>query len=320
MKRIVRNVVTLSIAISTVGLAACQRTSESPKPPSSKALMKSDRDLLEMEDSAGAAEFDRDNRNLFSKIFGGTSGRDVRGFLDERLKYFFTEEDLNAFQMDSPRFTYTNWKKTDQVDQDDSKKSSEKGEVGASNVGAGLFAQGVVEGTPVAIKSATERIVFDSPRVGMMLVGPGYKASVSAKGQQITLPAAYRQAILVHEARHSDCSIRTTKEDFAVARTAISYRDFLAKFKNIECGHLHTLCPSGHDFAGIAACDRQPWGAYSIGAIFVAARMRDAKSDLDRRILEATASDAITRLLFDPKTMKEGQLGEPQMKQIEFEW
>lgn len=321
MKRLARATLALSL-IGILGLAACQKNEKAPD-PSPKELMQSDRDLLKVDALPGAKAFDESNRNLFSKVFGGPSGQDVANFLDERLKYYFDEKDLDGWSIYPSRFTYTSWKKTADEDKKDEGESRARGEVGASNLGTGLFMQGAVEGKPVVIENSKsgKSIRFDSIRVGMMLVGPGYKYRVNAIPMvSVVLPASYRQGILVHEARHSDCSIEAGVHDFAVARSATSFRDFLARFKKIECGHAHTLCPKDHDFASLPACDRQPFGAYSIGAVFVAAKAKEATSPLDRRILEGQVVSALSRLTFDVKAMQKGELGEPRMKQAPFKW
>lgn len=324
MKRIARSALTLGLVIGTAGLAACQKSGGDDAPPPPKVLIQSDRDLLAKDGSEGAEDFDRSNRNLFSKIFGGTSGRDVTRYLDERLRYYFDDADLDGWDS-KDRPVHTKWSdipkpKNSEEDQPSTSGRRVKAEVGASNIGTALFFQGAVDGAPFTITKGEKRIVFDSTRVGMMHVGPGYKARVDLNGKRISIPAAYRQAILIHEARHSDCSVSASAEDFSVAHGASNYVDFLSRFKKIECGHAHVLCPGGHDFAGLPACDRQPWGAYSIGAVFLAARTRDAKSELDQRILEGEATSALSRLLFDKEDMRDGKMGEPQMKQMQFKW
>lgn len=320
MNHTARTTLALGIFVGTLGLTACQKSGgDGDAPPAPKVLIQSDRDLLAKDGSEGAEAFDRSNRNLFSKIFGGTSGRDVTRYLDERLKYYFDEGDLVGWQFDS-RPVYTSWKKMTEAKNEEEKKSASQAQVGASNIGTALFMQGAVDGAPMTIKKGDSTIVFDTSRVGMMLVGPGYLSRVEVRGKRYSIPAAYRQGILVHEARHSDCSVSTSKDDFSVARAASNYNEFLRAFKKIECGHAHAICPSGHDFAGLPACDRQPWGPYSIEAIFLAARVRDATSEIDQRILESEATSALSRLLFDKDAMKNGEMGEPQMKQIPFKW
>ncbi|MES2962554.1 MAG: hypothetical protein V4760_01600 [Bdellovibrionota bacterium] len=309
--------------LGAFSLSACQPKSDGGnQPPSPKALMKSDRDLLLAKETEGAEAYDRANRNLYSKIFGGTSGAEVTQFLDERIKYYFTMEDLDGWRMLTPSPVYRRWTKTDDADKEEESKTSQKAVVGASNLGTGLFYQGAVEGEPVRIAKGDESIVIDTTRVGMMLVGPGYVSQMKLEsGTTIDVPASYRQSILVHEARHSDCSIEAGAKDFEVARSATSMRDFMNRFKKIECGHAHMICPSGHDYAGISACDRQVFGAYTVGAVFVAARLKDQNlGAVERRILESMVVSAFGRVLKDVQGMKNGKFGDPQMKQVPFKW
>ena len=72
-------------------------------------------------------------------------------------------------------------------------------------------------------------------------------------------------------------------------------------------------CPKGHDYEGIAACDNEPWGAYSIGAIYDAAMAMGAISKTEKAILEIGALDNFSRLMFDHEDMLKGKLGEPDM-------
>lgn len=316
-----RNFVVAALALTSLTISACNKASEAPPaPPSGKALMLSDRDSLDKSIGDGAQIVDQKSRRVFSKIFGGPTGSDVRDYVDERIKHYFTTEDLNRFRYVSAEPIYEGWYRTDEADRQEEKKSRESSEVGASNFGTGLFVTGMIEGRKMIIEDDTRRITLDSPRVGIMRMGPGYKSQVNVRGRTITIPASYRQSILVHEARHSDCSTDVSVDDFRVGRSASSMREFLGDFKKIECGHMHALCPKGHDLASLPACDRQPWGAYTVNLIFEMARLKDATDELERRVLEAAVAEGPSRLLFDVHDMLEGRMGEPKMDSGTIRW
>jgi hypothetical protein len=132
-----------------------------------------------------------------------------------------------------------------------------------------------------------------------MEIGPGYVGSGQLQdGTIVLVPAAYRQAILVHEARHSDCTGGLTSRDVDFIKTLTSYQETEAEFKKLECGHLHSICREFNDYYGLAACDDRPWGAYAVGAVYLESVM-NAYSGRDRELLRATRADLLTRFPTD---------------------
>ena len=82
----------------------------------------------------------------------------------------------------------------------------------------------------------------------------------------------------------------------------------------MACGHFHTYCPdSMKDLAGLAACDGQPWGAYSVGFVYQAALAVSETDPVRKAVLEAGAVDSFSRLQFDTDAMLSGDDGPPDM-------
>jgi hypothetical protein len=141
-------------------------------------------------------------------------------------------------------------------------------------------------------------IPVDSSRVGFLLFGPGYVGHTEIQGRQVPVPVEYRQEILVHEARHSDCTGGIDEAALDIARHASTSRMFTREFPRRQCGHLHVYCPRG-PHAGLAACDEDPWGAYAIGAVFAAGAALSATTRTAHDVMIATAIDSLSRLLSD---------------------
>lgn len=142
-------------------------------------------------------------------------------------------------------------------------------------------------------------------RVGIMMLGEGYHPNY---------PEVARMATLVHEARHSDCPNGLPSEYLQ------SEHDGSGRSLKLlaQCGHIHSYCPSDHNFAGYQACDSTPWGAYSMGMIYLSAVGRSCAGCTEeaRQISLAQASDSASRLLFNVEGMLSGQYGEPNMASI----
>ena len=283
-----------------------------PPNPVAKALVQTDLQQLNELSPAGGQNFDRTFPfGYFSKIFGGYTGQDVLHYLSDRIHLFSDRSDLRI----SPNsFRYTGWI-TDPINEGGTPSvdfawgiQSQRVQLGAANFGVQLWLQGLIDGVQFRGSVDGTRFVVDSSRVGIMVIGSGYKEALD----QVSLPPAFRQSILVHEARHSDCTGGITQADITLARNAHSSREFEAAFKSRSCGHLHVFCPPGHEYHGLPACDHDPWGAYAIGAIYSKATS-STLSGVDREIMMINTADSISRLLYDFDAMIAGKFGTPDM-------
>jgi hypothetical protein len=250
--------------------------------------------------------YDLDHNGLFGKVFGGTSAHDIHHYMDTRISYYFTPEEMESFTMpDLPNSGMFSAYRAN--------GAASEIEVGAANIGTQLWYMGLLNDTTVTVDNGEASIEISSPRAGLMMIGPGYKAEeTDYYGDSIRLPIAYRQTVLVHEARHSDCTGGLTAQDVTLMKTLTSYGDTLERFNKMSCGHLHDICQYG-DYKDIPACDRKPWGAYAVGLVYSEA-LADSYEGLDYEIMQLSIGDLRSRFEdFDIDQLLDGRLGEPDM-------
>ncbi len=230
--------------------------------------------------------------DLFEQIFGGHDGYAVKGFLDERLKYYFSESEVR-----SASEVYSAFGKSELAADTDVIEL-------ARNLGFGVWLAGLASGTAPYYNIGGYNILFDDPRVGVMLIGPGYLQS----SQPI------RQATLLHEARHSDCTGGYDKQNIV----NFGRSGDVADLKDHACGHTHIKCESGV-YSGEYACDDLPWGAYSIGYVYMTAIASKQTDYIQRSDVEAAAADSLDRLIhFSKSAMLRGELGAPDMSSTPY--
>lgn len=297
--------VVLSLCVITA-LSACGKKGgvKGSSGPSPRQLVEQDLRDFKNINSDTLYRYDMLEGGLFSRIYGGTTPVALDRYLGERIRYFYTEAELRLMPSSPREFRYKGWMSATEV------------EVGAANIGMALWLAGLVDGVPVWVNDGREVINIDSSRAGLMMIGPGYKSSFNVGGRSYAIPAAYRQSILLHEARHSDCTGGITENDLNVLRTSNSMRETDIRFAAKACGHLHTFCPLGHEYSGVLACDDHAWGAYAVQYVFLRA-VADDYSGLDKDIINARMADTLTRLQFKagltPTDMFQGRMGEPDM-------
>jgi hypothetical protein len=254
--------------------------------------VQADRDAFVDIDPKGPRTMDAKFNGVFTKIFGGTDAANVAGYLDARIKYYFTEDDLNAFSLkQTPGFN------------DDTEI-----EVGAVNMGMALWLSSLIKGEHLTLMREGQTIEVNDSRVGIMQIGPGYrKDELDVEGQKFSLGTVRREGILLHEARHSDCSGGVTRAQVEDLQRTGNPAD--SSFPH-ECGHVHVICPAG-TYHGQPACDDLPYGAYSVNLIYDLAEGVSAKTD--EAVFEALITDDLSRLLFDPDQTLSWTSGTPDM-------
>jgi hypothetical protein len=270
---------------------------ENPPNENPKDLAFQDLAALESFDGSGPQSWDAHSNQRFREIFGGYSGKNVRKFIDERIKYFLGADD--NLELSPRNFRYTNW-----TNNPDGEKNKQNGVLLGVNFGTQLWFNGLIDQVPVTMTINSQKITITSPRLGLMLFGPGYTKAIQTKDQEtIPLPASYRQAIIIHEGVHSNCTGGLKASDLAIARTAKTYGQFMAGFESIRCGNFHALCPTGN-LAGIPACDRHTWGAYSVGVVFEEAVLENLSPEtVEWQIMNASRIDQKSRILVDYNAM-----------------
>lgn len=145
----------------------------------------------------------------------------------------------------------------------------------ADNFGAAIYAQHKslsLNFFSSLFLTGFEPIVMSSPRTGLVRIGPGLFNSVRGVGEQTA--SRVRLGTYVHEARHSDGN----GESLAFS---------------------HILCPSGHDFQGLAACDSSLNGSYTVGGLFFNAAQRGCNECTARgkAVLSTLAADQFSRVI-----------------------
>jgi hypothetical protein len=237
--------------------------------------------------------------SFYQMIFGSTDATGLRSYLTTRVGFFIPEvDDLSVRVVDREAAVPTRW--TDAA-APESGGSSDDPQIVASNVGTAIWFASLASGETLHFRVGDRALPVSSPRVGIIMLGKSYSSFEPIE----------RIGVLIHEARHSDCTGGLSEADL----TRI-HDDELPS--NHACGHIHVDCPPGHDYAGYPACDDHPWGAYSVEAVFLAtlAKMCVNCSERDLQMAYAMSADALSRILV-LDDMLAGKLGPPDMSSTE---
>lgn len=218
----------------------------------------------------------------FDGVFGGAGPQDALRYLDERVRYLLPAD---AFPEERLVLRGVDEQEPDQ-------------QVAARNIGvlAWLEAE-LASPRRLEFQFGAESLPLESSRVGIVMLGPAYSG----------LPAILRAGVLIHEARHSDCTGGLEEEDLKALAEG-------AEPRSPACGHLHAVCPSWHELSGIAACDDHPWGAYAVEALFLAELARRCVdcSESVRQIAYVEAASAWGRVRGASELLS-GRAGNPDM-------
>lgn len=248
-------------------------------------IAQSDLQDLSSFNSLGAQQVDNQYNGRFSQIFGGQSGEDVRGFIQERLKYFLSKSDIVKVE---PYPKYGT-----QFDRDELYLGF--------NFGTYLWLQGLSDKIIHSVTLADgQKIVVDQSRVGILVFGKNFSDHILPEG---------RQSLLIHEARHSDCNGGLTQTQISHLETQVSLygvdhgtdRAISSKLFPSKCGHPHRLCQKG-SYQGLPACDSHEWGSYSVQLVFLKAVLNTISQDPTSQRWQQVYSlwiDAKSRLEFE---------------------
>lgn len=319
-----KNALCLGCALLLAGLTACGNQSDMPATadPNQPTFVRTTPKVLVQQDLAAFATlssttlsaFDANNHGQLTALFGGTTGADIKQFVDLRIHHYLLETD--EIGVEPASFTHTGWMSDPNQDE---RQAQQHVSVGASNVGIALWLAGVFDATSVRLLIDGETVPIASGRTGIMLIGAAYidkavdaRGNFGPAGAVVTLPAAFRQSLLVHEARHSDCTGGLATADVDAGRNAASAQAFTDAFTS-QCGHLHAYCTSG-DYISLPACDRNAWEAYGVGAVFLDAVAGGFEpGSVDYQITKAMQIDSKSRLAVDYDKMLSGDYGPPDM-------
>jgi hypothetical protein len=266
-------------------------------------LLQSDLQSLPNISTVGPQQYDILTKGEFSGVFGGTSTADIVTYLNDRVHYYLTKDDDAGVY--PAKFKIDGWEKdgSDTSDKHRIRSASlfeHSGNVvvGAINIGTQLWLDGLVNNVDVKLILGDQEIPVDSSRVGIVMLGEGYTDKIrDEEGHWMDQPAFIRQGILLHEARHSDCTGGVSDDDLEVARHATSAQEFAQETKMTTCGHLHSFCPKDmKPYGNLPACDNEAWGAYSVEATFLSAMSVGDLSEVDKNIALASAIDRASRV------------------------
>jgi hypothetical protein len=261
---------TLAIIALLIGFSSCGTGSDSDtKDVSQDQLLASDLADLGSYKSAGAIQYDQQNNGIFTQIFGGTTSADLTNYLNTRVHYYIDkDQDVSISPAD---FQNMGW--TQETLLKTLADTNNDATVCAVNVSIEYWILGLLNNTLVTFNFNDQNVPLTSARTGIVVLGDGYSDTIAIKDGQgnsntVSLPAFYRQSILLHEARHSDCTGGLS--DFQLSRISqeTSAAEFSANDDAGTCGHLHIMCPSG-DYQGLYACDDEIYGAYGVQDVFL---------------------------------------------------
>jgi hypothetical protein len=270
------------------GSSARAEDQETVPPSQIYDLYQSDIQAFSNLDQDSVSEYDGAHQQLFTKIFGGTDSASVLKFYQDRIQYAFAEDDLSRASL-SPASMQDDLTRALAAPVSSSGKSAR---AGALNVSTTLWLDGVVNYKSISLTVGSQQIALDSPHTGIMMFGPSYTDMVyDSQGDSHPFPPEYRQNVLLHEARHSDCTGGISREQISTVRAARSMSRL-----PIACGHTHINCPSG-PLKGLPACDAERFGAYTVGATYIAATIDGQTDEISRKILQMTLIDLQSRFI-----------------------
>jgi hypothetical protein len=240
---------------------------------------------------AQSLKFKAEISNYFLTAFNGRTGEGLLKYLDERIGHIIGPDTTVE-----SRFSYTANTGSD----------NNKAVTIATNIGTAVWLETIAQRRNINFFTNNTAIPVNDPRVGIIKLGRAYSVFDESNGRPLNTVA--RTSILVHEARHSDCTGGLNDRDF-LNLAAGQLPD------NRSCGHLHTICASG-DYEGLPACDGKQWGAYALGWLFANELVKNCENCTAamRSTAEVVALDSLTRIPPElAREMRNGTLNQPDM-------
>ncbi|GAB4408258.1 MAG: hypothetical protein OHK0056_09140 [Bacteriovoracaceae bacterium] len=151
-----------------------------------------------------------------------------------------------------------------------------------SNVGTVLYLAGKSSKQLLQVKIPltlfkSDKIRVTSPRTGVIQIGEGLflkQFMFDEKNEDALSSTLSRLMTFFHEARHSDGNGKSL-------------------------GFLHAICPPGHDYAGLNACDRNLNGPYSVGKVMAKEFLKACPdcSEAEREKIRLSMLDSESRVI-----------------------
>lgn len=145
---------------------------------------------------------------------------------------------------------------------------------GMSNLSGNLYRRSRDENRPMGLNLDGIKVVVESPRVGILQVGPALFTNVLNSELYSPLNILRRLSILFHEARHSD-----------------------GNGKSLAFSHIN--CPRDHYFKNMAACEFSTNGSYTVGALALRYMLKNCSqcSEQEKLAIETSILDYLGRVL-----------------------
>ena len=184
-----------------------------------------------------------------------------------------------------------------------SAKPSGKGIVVMSNIGTALYLSGKQAKKEMGLKIKTsllktEKVMIDSPRTGILMIGEGLfktRLQINRRDEESKANSLGRLQTLFHEARHSDGHGK-------------------------HLGFFHAVCPKGHDYEGLNACDRNMNGPYSIGSNLMKEYIKNCQdcTESETEVMKLVWLDSLNRVIKDSEVIAENNNLEIKSLEIEI--
>jgi len=196
-----------------------------------------------------------------------SSPKSLVSWLDDRMQYVVPKD----FDADKSAYLSSIFIPDSPMNDD-----SKTGTVMASNIGAAVYMSAAEQGRAAFVQiPGFGDVHVSSPRVGIIQEGDGLFTDMIGEGHLDDVPhILLRLSTFFHEARHSDGNGQSL------------------------C-FTHSVCPSGHDYEGLYACDNNGNGPYRIEAELVKA-FANTCSGCSPRTLELfkmMEADSFSRML-----------------------
>lgn len=160
--------------------------------------------------------------------------------------------------------------------------SRDKGEIVIQNFGMARYLEGIAQGSFKSIEwTPGRRMTPSQANNGLMLVH-----HYSRFGN------TERTGSWPHERRHGDCDKPPTRSDLLALEAQQKDRWNSGDADLRRCGHMHSVCPKGHQLEGLPACDDSADGAYAYGLEWMRA-VRDTCTNCDESIHDVSTALAI---------------------------
>ncbi len=204
-------------------------------------------------------------------------------WLTARLQYGVQESFRmeNAISISKERYSFENSNVKPIIENASTSAPTGTARTMATNIGGAIYYVGKSQNTLLEIKiPGVGKFAVKSPRVGIFQIGEGlFQPFLKKKGysneDSKSLPYRIeRLSTLFHEGRHSDGN-------------------------GTSLGFFHAVCPQGHAFQNLNACDRNLNGPYTIGALVTRTLLASCAqcSPAEREVLKLATLDSFSRVI-----------------------